>query len=191
MKHKYIKRIILFFWLSVLITFWTYALFNPSIISAKNISNFILKFETHLLIVYAIMFILRPFVMVPGATFVIVGAMIFETRLELILLISVFCELASSSIVYFFSDYMGFDKFFKKRYPKKLEKFKNKLESKSGFLFILFWCSFPFVPSDLIFYLSGSLRISYKKFILAVFLGHVVLYSIYIFFTDTFFGNLI
>lgn len=186
MKRKTVQRIILVVWLCILAAFWGYYLYNPEFISAENISNFMLRFKSHLLITYAVMFVLRPFTMLPGATFVIVGTIIFPTSLEVILILSICCELISSSIIYFFSDFMGFDEYFQKKYPKKMNYIKGKMESKSGFGFMLLWCSTPFVPSDLVFYLAGSLHINYKKFILAVFLGHIVLYSIYVYFTDIF-----
>jgi len=175
----------LIIWLLVLTIFWGYYFYNPDFVSAENLSTFILKFKNHILVTYAIMFILRPFTMLPGATFVIVGTIIFPTNLEVILILSTCCELVSSSIIYFFSDFMGFDEHFQRKFPKKMDYIKQKLESKSGFTFMLLWCSTPFTPSDLIFYLAGSLHISYKKFIVAVFLGHIILYSIFVYFTDS------
>lgn len=184
MRRKYIQRTILIVWLIILISFWVYSLSHSEFMSAEYISDFILKFETHFLIVYSIMFILRPFVLLPGATYVIVGSLLFN-NLELVLLISVLCEIISSTIIYYFSSYLGFDDFFKKKYAKKMKRLKIKLESKTGFVFMLAWSSFPFVPSDLLFYVAGSLHINYKKFILAVFTGHIVLYGIYVYFTDS------
>lgn len=81
---------------------------------------------------------------------------------------------------------MGFDEYFKKKYPKRIEYFQRKLESKYGLGFMLLWCSLPIAPSDLIFYLAGSLHISYHKFILAVFIGHIFLFSLWILLTDNF-----
>lgn len=150
-----------------------------------------MKFEHHLLIAYTILNIIRALTLVPASTLVIVGTLIFSGNLPMVLLSSILGILVSSSIIYFFSDYMGFDEYFQKKYPKKMNYIKRKLESKYGFGFLLLWCSLPIVPSDLVFYLSGALHMSYYKFILAVFLGHIFLFSLWILLTDNLSGLII
>jgi uncharacterized membrane protein YdjX (TVP38/TMEM64 family) len=184
LKRKTIKRILLFLWLTILAVFWGYYLYNPEFITANNISEFLMKFESHLLIAYTILSIIRAFTLLPGSTFVIAGAFIFSSNLPMLLIASIIGIISSSTIIYFFSDYMGFDEYFQKKYPKKMNYIRSKLESRYGFGFMLLWCALPIAPSDLVFYLAGSLHISYYKFILAVLIGHIFLFSLWIFLTN-------
>jgi uncharacterized membrane protein YdjX (TVP38/TMEM64 family) len=186
LKKKVIRKILLIIWLSVLAFFWGYYFYDPQFISTDNLEDFLMRFESHLLIAYTIISALRAFTLLPSSTFVIVGTLLFSSNYYMLLFVSIIGILISSTIIYFFSDFMGFDEYFKKKYPKRIEYFQRKLESKYGLGFMLLWCSLPIAPSDLIFYLAGSLHISYHKFILAVFIGHIFLFSLWILLTDNF-----
>ncbi len=71
-------------------------------------------------------------------------------------------------MVYFFSREMGFDTVIMTN--KSYEKTHNLLE-KYGFPFVMFWSFLPVVPTDLICYAAGVLRMNYLKFIIAVVIG--------------------
>ena len=109
----------------------------------------------------------------------------FVKRLILVIptlfLVSIMGIIISAIIIYYFSGYMEFDKFFEKKYSHKIVRIRKKLNSKYGFLFIIFCCFFPLFPSDLICYVAGTIKINFKRYILAVFLGESVIVSFYIF----------
>jgi len=63
-------------------------------------------------------------------------------------------------------------KFLDQLFQGKWKNFSNKLE-KNGFLTVLFLRLIPIVPFEILNYLSGLSRISYKDFILGTFLGMI------------------
>ncbi len=80
----------------------------------------------------------------------------------------------SAVIMYFFSEVMGFDKLFEKKYPKKAKKV-HKLVEKHGFYIVAAWSFLPLVPTDLICYTAGIVRMNFWKFIAGVFTGEFLL----------------
>ena len=88
--------------------------------------------------------------------------------------------LGSSLLIYYFSDKLGFSSFFESE-SKNIKLIKEKLASKHGFYYILFWSFFPIVPTDIICYVSGALRIKLPVFISALLIGELILCSVYIF----------
>ncbi len=63
-----------------------------------------------------------------------------------------------------------------------------------SFFFIPLWYFIPASPSDLIGYVAGTVKLNFKKYISAVFLGSVPFVAVYVFFGSNlvnFISNLI
>ena len=88
----------------------------------------------------------------------------------------------SSSMIYFFSEYLGFNEYFEGHKPELTHKIKARLEHLLGSAFVAAWAFFPLVPTDLVCYLAGTTKMNYAKFIAAIFAGELALCSFYIFF---------
>lgn len=130
-------------------------------------------------IIYLIACCLRGFTLIPITYFIIVGVLIIPPLpLYIITLIGVIC---SSACVYYFSEYLNFDEYFEKKHSKYITKIKSLLE-KNELPIVIIWSFMPFLPTDLICYVCGTLRINIKKFLLGVVIGEGVSCAIYIFF---------
>jgi uncharacterized membrane protein YdjX (TVP38/TMEM64 family) len=88
--------------------------------------------------------------------------------------------LFSSLSIYYFSDYLNFDVYFEKRYKNQIERLKNFL-SKNEFPIVAAWSFMPFLPTDLICYVCGTLEVDIKKFLLGVMVGEGISCALYIF----------
>lgn len=153
----------------------------PQAFTAENIAAFLLRFQGEIWLVYLAMSILRGFSLLPSTPLVIAGTLLFPTQPFAVLAISIIGILLSSSMIYFFSEYLGFNEFFENHKPELTHKIKARLERPTGFLFIAIWAFFPLVPTDLVCYLAGTTRMNYWKFIAAVLAGEMILCSFYIF----------
>lgn len=122
---------------------------------------------------------LRGFTLIP-VTYLIILGLLFLNPLPLFIL-TIIGILASSASIYYFSDFMNFDSFFEKKYPKQILRLKSEL-TKNELPIIIFWSAAPFLPTDLICYIAGSLQINLKKFLLGVFIGEGITSGLYIFF---------
>jgi len=180
MNHKIFKRIAIALWLLLLVFIWGYYLFNPAYFEAENLALVLSKYEGHLLLVYTVIGVLRGLTLLPNMTLLVVGTLLFPDNYTMLLIASVFGITASSTMIYYFSDFLGFDYFFKKKYPKKIDYIKEKM-NKYGVVILLVWSFLPIVPSDLISYVSGTLKFNIAKFVAAIIVGHTIIYFVIIF----------
>ena len=88
--------------------------------------------------------------------------------------------IASSASVYYFSEYLNFDEYFESKHPKEIKKIKEVL-TKNELLIVTLWSFTPFLPTDLICYVCGTLEVNIKKFLFGVILGEGIACGIYIF----------
>ena len=133
-------------------------------------------------ITYVLIGSLRAFTLVP-ATFPLLAAMpFFEPRVLLALTLP--CIAISSSICYWFAEAIHMDEVFERKYPTQIRKLKNALQHYQ-LPIIIGWSFFLFLPTDLICYVCGSLKINFKKFLFGVVVGEGTVYAIYIFAGDS------
>jgi uncharacterized membrane protein YdjX (TVP38/TMEM64 family) len=131
--------------------------------------------------VYLLLGSLRALTFVP-ATFLLFIAMPFFTPFQLLLLTlpGIFI---SSSICYFFAEALRLDEFFERKYPRQIATLKRTLQS-HPLLITTGWSFMLFLPTDLICYVCGSLRINYLKSMTGVLIGEGTVYAIYIYLGD-------
>lgn len=132
-------------------------------------------------ILYLLLGSLRAFTLVP-ATFLLLIAMPFFSP-QLLLALTLPGIGISSSICYFFAEALHMDEMFERRYPRQIRTLKGVLQS-HPLKITIGWSFLLFLPTDLICYVCGSLRINYAKFLAGVLIGEGTVYAIYIFLGD-------
>jgi uncharacterized membrane protein YdjX (TVP38/TMEM64 family) len=134
-------------------------------------------------IVYVILGSFRAFTLVP-ATFLLVVALPFFPPLWL-LIVTMAGVIVSSSICYFFAEALHMDEFFEKNHPAHIRRLKGLLQ-RYQVPIIIGWSFLMFLPTDLICYVCGTLRINFTKFIVCLLIGEGSVYAIYIYAADYF-----
>lgn len=176
------RKVCLGVWLAVLIAGAGSYVYAPQMFTAENIAAFLLRFQGVIWLVYLLFSILRGFTLLPSTPLVIAGTILFPGQPFAVLGVSMTGILLSSTMIYFFSEYLGFSDYFESHKPESTHRIRQKLEHPLGFLFVAAWAFFPLVPTDLVCYLAGTTKMNYAKFIAAVFAGELVLCTFYIFF---------
>ncbi len=169
-------------WLTVIVSGIGAYLLYPNEFTALKIADFLLRFQGEIWIVYLAMSVLRGFTLLPSTPLIIAGTVLFPTQPFAVLTVSIIGILLSSSMIYFFSDILGFSDYFENHKPELTHRIKTRLEHPAGFAFVALWAFFPFAPTDLVCYVAGATRMSFPKFIGAVFAGEMILCIFYIFF---------
>ena len=173
------KKIFLLGWLLFLIGCLGYYVSHTDDFTPKHIIDFVRRFEGHLLLAYFIISFLRGFTLMPSTPLVIAGALLFPENKINVLLISLGGILFSATLIYFLSEFLGFDSYFEKIAPEKMVSITTKINSPWGFLFVVLWSFFPLAPTDLVCYLAGTVRMNFLRFILAVALGELIICLFY------------
>jgi uncharacterized membrane protein YdjX (TVP38/TMEM64 family) len=133
--------------------------------------------------IYLVLGVLRGFTLVP-ATFLLLVAMPFF-RPWVLLALTLPGIAASSSICYWLAEALHFDEIFERRHPAQIRRLKRLLQ-RHQMPIIIGWSFFLVLPTDLICYVCGSLRINFKKVLIGVLIGEGTVYAIYIFLGDYF-----
>lgn len=182
MQAKTTKRFLLFFWIGLILLGLGYYVLNIDSFTPEKISSFLKDNETSFLWVYLFISLVRGIFLIPSTPFVFAGIILFPEQPLLVFLISLLGVSFSASFIYFFAQYLEFDHLISKK-EKRLYNIKTKI-NQYGFWIVLVWSFFPIVPTDLICYIASITKMSYWKFISALFIGESLLIALYVWFGD-------
>lgn len=134
-------------------------------------------------IVYILLGSFRAFTLVPATFLLLIGLPFFPPLW--LLIITMATVVVSSSICYFFAEALHMDEFFERKHPKQIRRLKDLLQ-RYQLPIIIGWSFMMFLPTDLICYVCGTLRINFPKFIVGLLIGEGSVYAIYIYAADYF-----
>ncbi|WP_048184084.1 TVP38/TMEM64 family protein [Methanosarcina siciliae] len=171
------KKTIFFIWILVVIGGMMLYIIFPDKINLLFLKNLVKDHYLAVLIIYFLLLSFRGLTMVPSTPLLLAGIIIFNP-VELFIL-NMLGIMVSSTLVYYFSRYIGFDLYFEIRYEKYVKKIRNGFKD-HGIPIIVAWSFFPLVPTDLIIYVGSTLRVNIFKCLLGVFVGEAILNASYI-----------
>jgi len=178
-NKKTFRKSLLLIWLCLIVGCLLYYFTHKDEFSASQIAIFLKRYNSFLMGAYLIISIVRGFTLIPSTPFVIAGGIIFPGQEWLVLIISLLGIIGSATLIYYFSELLKLGEAIEKIYPH--EKLKQKLESNKGLLFVFLWSFIPVVPTDAVCYAAGASKMNFLRFISAVFLGELIICSIYVF----------
>lgn len=179
-----VKHLLFGAWITSIIGFLGYSFYNPSFLDHEEMKITFEEYAQQLFLIYFLICMGRGVFLLPSSPFVVLGALLFPSQLWLIFFVSLLGIFASACVLYFFSGFFGFDTYFKKKYPEKIENIQEKVKSPKAFLFIVAWSAFPFVPTDLICYIAGTVKMPFSRMIAAMIIGEIPLVYFYVFYTN-------
>lgn len=175
-----LKKQLRYIWLLLIIAGVGVYLYSPNSFTQENISVFIKNQNSNLLVIYLIISLIRGVFLLPSTPFVLAGTLLFPDNLPLVFFISMIGIMGTAILLYYASYYLEFDKLFGQKHSEKYDKVTAKI-NKHGFWIVLGWAFFPLVPTDLICYAAGTIKMNLSKYLLAIFIGEAVLVFIYLY----------
>jgi uncharacterized membrane protein YdjX (TVP38/TMEM64 family) len=176
-----IRKIFIGIWIIIIAGGLTSYFLWPQSFSPQSIAAFMAEFQNEALLIYLAISIARGFTLLPSTPLVLAGTLIFPASPWIVLAVSLLGIVISSSMIYWFSELLGFDDYFESKKPNHVRKIKSKLEHPLGLGFVSLWAFFPLVPTDAVCYVAGTIRMHFARFIAAVFVGELVLCAFYVF----------
>jgi uncharacterized membrane protein YdjX (TVP38/TMEM64 family) len=128
--------------------------------------------------VYVILGALRGFALIPVTNLVVLAIPIFPP-LPLLILTLVGIAISSASI-YAFAESLKLGQYLERKHAHHMERLQNALRRNPTSI-VTAWSFLPIVPTDLICYVCGVMKISFKRFLLGVIIGEGAMCAIYIF----------
>ncbi|EHI97657.1 SNARE associated protein [Clostridium sp. DL-VIII] len=185
---KLFKGIVLIFWVTILLIFFKYELYNDG---TDKIIKFLNTYKEYSELLFLIIASLRIFTLIPCTVFIIVGGVLFNP-LEAFILTAI-ANLISEMLLFFFVK-LTFGMSYQKKIIQKYPKIYNMVKKNSVQILAL-GVSSPVVPSDIVCFFSVLTEITLIKYILTIliadtpvillytFLGVSIRYSIFVFIT--------
>jgi len=129
-------------------------------------------------LVYFGMGCVRGFTLIPVTYIIPLGLLFLSPTLHFLLTMAGI--IVSSASIYYFSERMQLAQYFEVRHPEHVARLTRLLRRRE-LPIVIGWSFFPFVPTDLICYACGSLRVDIWKLLAGVFVGEGIICAIYIF----------
>ncbi|MCK0130476.1 VTT domain-containing protein [Flavobacteriaceae bacterium F08102] len=177
-----IKKITASFWGILILTILLGIIINPKSIEPEFLVNFIKQYQHEMLFVYGLLSLFRGLFLIPSTPFVIAGGLLFPHHPIWVLLISMTGIMCAAIGLYFFADWLGFGPYLEAKFPKKIAQWKKRLQHPKAMYFVIGWSFFPFVPTDMICYVAGLVKMPLKYFLSGIFIGELILVSCYVYF---------
>ena len=155
-------------------------------LTRDSISAYLGGLGSGALLVYLLMCVTRSLLMIPVTPFVLAGAITFPDLLMLVFAISMVGILLGAFLIYSFPAFGGYDRLLEERYPTKISQLKDAMRGKRCFWIIAGWAFFPLVPTDLICYAAGMVRLPFRKVVGPLTIGEIPLVAIYVYFGSEF-----
>jgi uncharacterized membrane protein YdjX (TVP38/TMEM64 family) len=175
------KKTIIAVWALLILSGLVLYFVRPGLFAPDSIADLLTKFQDEALAIFLALSVVRGLTLLPATPLVIAGTLAFPAAPWTVLAISIVGIIASSSLIYWFSETLGIAAHFEERKPTAVAKIRRRLEHPSGVAFVFLWAFFPLVPTDAVCYVAGSTRMHFAKFIAAIAGGELILCSLYIF----------
>lgn len=178
---RILRRAFIALWLAVIAVSVISYVREPARFAPDKIAAFLANFSGWIWLTYIVISAVRGLTLLPSTPLVIAGTLLFPERPFTVLAVSMAGIVISSTMIYYFSDLLGFTDYFERQDPRRAARIRARLEHPLGSIFVAAWAFFPLVPTDLVCYLAGVTRMRFWKFILAIVIGELVLCVFYIF----------
>ncbi len=178
-----VRRKTLFIWMVLMVATFILYLVKRDLFDITFLKEYVVDHKALVVCIYLIILTFIGLTIIPSTPFAIAGVLFFPpVEAYLLNLIGI---MTSTIVVYYFTQYLRIDTWFETKYPEQIKKIKKALKRKE-LPIIAGWSFFPVVPTDLIIYVSSTLRIPFWKCAVGVLIGEGTLNAFYIFSIDFF-----
>ena len=128
--------------------------------------------------VYVLLGALRGFALIPVTNLVVLAIPLF--RPVPLLVLTLLGIAISSASIYAFAGSLKLGEYLERRHAKHMDRLQDALRRNPTSI-VTAWSFLPIVPTDLICYVCGVMKVSFRRFLLGVLVGEGAICAIYIF----------
>ena len=173
------RRIALGFWVALAAGLTALYAARPELIDPANLVSLLRRSGPFVLLGYATLHVARPVTLVPGTVLIVVGTVLFPDRPAMVFGVSLAGIATSAAAIYYFFDFLGLAQVFESKHAARIRWMEEQMRRR-GLAIVVGWSLFPFVPTDAICYVAGTLRMPVGRFLLGVTLGKIPLVAFYV-----------
>lgn len=174
------RRVLTWLWVALVIGVLAWYLLHPDDFTAEHFQQVLAGWGPWAFPGFVVVSLLRGALLVPSTPVVLAGGAFFPEAIPAVLVISMLGIVGSATLLYRFPGFAGYDSVLAERYPAKLAHLREQLAKPGAMWFVAAWAFFPVVPTDLICYAAGLVRMPYRRMILGIIIGELPLVTAYI-----------
>ena len=174
------RRLLTYLWVATIIgVLGCYAL-RPDLFTAESVQGIMRGWGAWAFPGFVLLSLIRGALLIPSTPVVIAGGAFFPEAIPAVLVVSMLGIAGSATLLYRFPGFAGYDSLLAERYPEKLADLRRRLSGPGAMWLVAGWAFFPVVPTDLICYAAGLVRMPYRRMILGIIIGELPLVTAYI-----------
>ena len=170
-----------YLWMALIVAVLLLWIAEPSRFSEAALENALRQWGPWAFAGFILVSLVRGALLVPSTVVILAGGALFPDASLLVLVISMIGIVVSATLLYRFPGFAGYDKMLAERYPHRLARLQVHLAKPRAMWFVALWAVTPFVPTDLICYAAGLVRMPYVRMILGVIIGELPIVILYVF----------
>lgn len=174
-------RALTWLWLTMVLAVLALWIAEPARFSQASIARVIGDWGAWAFAGFALVSLVRGALLVPSTPVILAGGALFPRAPHFVFLVSMAGIVFSATLLYRFPGFAGYDARLAARYPAQLERLRVHLIKPRAMWFVALWSFFPAVPTDLICYVAGLVRMPYARMLLGLVIGEVPLVLAYVF----------
>lgn len=170
-----------YLWIAVLLAIAALYISDPSRFSQASFAAAITAWGPWAFAAFSFIAICRGALLIPSTPVILAGGALFPGALLFVFLISMAGIITSAALLYRFPGFAGYDSRLAARYPEQLSKLQVHLRKPYAMWLVTAWAFFPVVPTDLICYAAGLVRMPFRRMMAGIIIGEVPLVALYVF----------
>jgi uncharacterized membrane protein YdjX (TVP38/TMEM64 family) len=167
-------------WLALLVLIGVLWATDPSRFTAGTLERVLGDLGPWSFAAFTAISFVRGALLVPSTPVILAGGALFPGSLLPVLLVSMAGIAASGTLLYRFPGFAGYDSRLVAAYPEQLERLRGQLVRPGAVWFVALWAFFPAVPTDVICYAAGLVRMPYRRMLTGLLLGELPLVTAYV-----------
>ena len=173
-------RTLTYIWGAVIVGVLALWVTRPDLFSEAVIAGTIQAWGVWSLAGYVALSLFRGMALVPSTPVVLAGGILFPQAIWTVLGVSMLGIVLSATLLYRFPGYGGYDVWLETKHPERLANLRRHLIKPHATWFVALWAFFPAMPTDLICYAAGLVRMPFRSMILGIVIGELPLVTAYV-----------
>lgn len=174
------RRFLTWLWVVLVLSILVWYLGHPQDFTPERFQQVLARWGPLAFPGFVVVSLVRGALLIPSTPVVLAGGAFFPEAIPAVLVISMLGILGSATLLYRFPGFAGYDTVLAERYPDKLTHLREQLAKPGAMWFVAAWAFFPVVPTDLICYAAGLVRMPYRRMILGIIIGELPLVTAYV-----------
>jgi uncharacterized membrane protein YdjX (TVP38/TMEM64 family) len=176
-KYKLVLKII---WISIIAAALLSYVFFPNFFKAESLSSLMNNNAFLIAFIYITLSCIRSLFFIPSTVFVIMGLALYPSQPIFVITVNLVGILIGGLLLYGAAQFLTEEALFSPKKQAMLNNVKSKM-NEYGFPIVLFWSFFPAVPTDIICFIAGAIRMKLLYFIAGLLIGEAILISLYVY----------